>query len=218
MALSFPLSLADFFDGLRIQVALMAPSEPRQIDRTASGTILTASLGEAIWRGTIQISPQAFASNPFAIEAKLSLLDRAGSSFLLYDPRKCYPHSDPDGSLISGYSPQVASLGSNNRDMSLKGLPSGYVLTAGDLIGWTYASSPTRYALHRLVSGATANGSGVTGTFEVAPFIQPGVAVNDAVTLVKPVIKAVLVPNPQYGGGRAKVMPGASFDFVQTLD
>lgn len=216
MALSFPLGLNEFFDDLRITVAQMAPYEPRKVDRTAGGTILSASQGDAVWQGTIQIAAVNFAANPFKMEALLSVLDRAGSSFLMYDPRKCFPMSDPQGAILGSAVPRIASLSANNRELSLNDLPPGYVHTAGDLIGWQYASNPTRYALHRLVSGATADGSGATGTFEVTPFIQPGVTVGTSVALVKPVIKAVLVPSPQYGSGRAKLMPGASFDFVQT--
>lgn len=217
MALSFPLALPEFFDGLRITVAQMAPNQPRKVDRTAGGTVLTASLGDAIWRGSIQIAAENVRTNPFKVEALLSVLDRAGSSFLMYDPRKPYPAADPGGSILGSSTPQIDSVNANNREMSLYGLPPGYVLTAGDLIGYTHGSDPTRYALHRLVSGATADGTGVTPEFEVTPFIQPGVTQGTNVTLIKPVLKAVLVPSPQYGGGRPQIVPGASFDFVQTL-
>lgn len=218
MPLTYPLALADFQEKLRISVSRLWINEPRQIDRTASGSILSASLGDAVWRGTFITPPTNDRSRAARIDALLSVLDRAGSSFLVYDPSKPYPAADPDGSILGVSTPAVSALDSGDaRLLSLDGLPADYQLTAGDLIGWQYGSSPVRYALHRIVSDVQANGSGETALFEVTPFIQPGVTVSTAVTLIKPVMKAVLEPDPTYGAQRPVVAEGPEFAFVQTL-
>lgn len=217
MALTFPLPLADFWNKLTIASMRLSINEAQQIDRTAGGTILKASVGDALWQGEATLSPSTQLASATEIEALVSVLGRAGASFLLYDTMRPHPASDPDGTILSGASPVIAAMESNNREISLLGLPSGYVLTAGDMIGWTYGSSPTRYALHRLVTGVTANVNGGTGLFEVTPFIAPGVSVGASVTLSRPVMKAVLQPNPTYGQRRPVVIPGASFGFSQTM-
>lgn len=218
MPLTFPLSVADFQNTFRTVVTQFRLFTPMQIDRTANGTVLPASLGDAVWRGSFTLTPQRSESAAARLDALLSVLDRPGSSVLLFDPRKQFPAADPSGATLGSSTPVVSALDSGDaRLLSVSGLPANYVLTAGDLIGWTYGSSPTRYALHRIVSDVTANGSGATALFEVSPFIQPGVTVSTAVTLIRPPIKALLDGAPGYGARRPGLFDGASFSFVQTL-
>jgi|AntRauTorckE5430_2_1112549.scaffolds.fasta_scaffold17752_2 hypothetical protein len=213
MALSYPLSLAAFQDRAKITVAEFVINNPRQISRTAGGSQLSASLGDSVWRGSFETPPTNVRAETAAIDALLSVLDRAGSSFLVYDPSKPYPADDLTGSITGSATVTIRSLSSSDaRVMALNGLPNGFSLRAGDLIGWTYGSSPTRYALHRLVEDASG-----TDAFEVTPFIQPGASAGAAVTLIKPVMKAVLLPNPGFGSHRAVISSGKQFSFVQTL-
>ena len=66
------------------------------------------------------------------------------------------------------------------------------------------------------MGSVTANSSGLTTYFDINPPLPQGVAVNDPVTLYKPVIKAMLDPGsvrwPSYGP-----INRISFDFVQTF-
>jgi len=217
MPITYPLSLAAFQDKARITVAEFYINNPRELGRTAGGSQLSASLGDSVWRGSFQTAATNVRAQSAAMDALLSVLDRAGSSFLVYDPSKPYPADDPTGSILGASTVQVASLSSSDaRLISLKGLPASYQLRAGDLIGWTYGSSPTRYALHRIVEDVQASGAGTTSSFEVTPFIEPGVAVDFGVTLVKPVMKAVLVADPGYGMHQPVISTGKQFSFVQT--
>jgi len=217
MPLTYPLSLAAFQDKAKIAVSEFYINNPRELGRTAGGSQLSASLGDAVWRGSFETAPTNVRAQSAAMDALLSVLDRAGSSFLVYDPSKAYPADDPTGSLLGGATVRVASLiGSDARLLSLKGLPASYQLRAGDLIGWTYGSNPTRYALHRIVEDVQAGGIGTTSSFEVTPFIEPGVAVDAVVTLVKAPMKAVLVAGPGYGMHQPVISTGKQFSFVQT--
>ena len=54
------------------------------------------------------------------------------------------------------------------------------------MLHFDYGPSPTRRALHRIVEDATANGAGITGFFEVRPFLKAGTTTGLAVTLVRP--------------------------------
>jgi len=222
MPLSYPLSLADFQDVITISERGFSIRSPRKVDRTASGVPLTASLGEPVWRGSFSVPPTNNRSQAARIDTLLSVLDRAGSTFLVYDPAKPYPAMDPDGSLSSATSPTIRFLDATDaRLVGLEGIVSGgngFQIKAGDYIGWTYTvNGDTRYALHQAVEDATPNGVGNTQLFEVTPFIQPGVVVGDPVTMVKPPMKAVLEPDPSYGTARAAVSAGPSFSFVQSL-
>lgn len=202
MALTYPLSLAAFQDKFRISVAEFYLNNPRQIDRTASGTQNSASLGDAVWQGSFQVPPTNSRSEAAQLDALLSVLDRAGSSFLVYDPSKPDPASGGTGTGT------LASIsGTDRRLITITGGPT---LTAGDLLSFTYGSSPTRYALHRIV--------GISGSeIEVTPFIPDAATTGVTVTFNKPVMKAVLRPDPDYGSHRPVVSSGKQFSFVQTL-
>jgi len=217
MALSSPLTLAQFWENVRAREMTLRLHEPVEINRTRNGTVIPASLGDAIWRGSVTIAPDIDAQSVMALEAKFALLSRPGMAFLAYDPRKPFPAADPAGRVLGMAEPTIKTLNSNRRELSLADLPPGYVLRAGDMISWEYGSSPTRYGLHRLVEDVIADGSGDTAEFEVVPFIADAVTTSTAVSLVKPVFKAVLDQAPDYGAGQPAVFPGAQFSFVQTL-
>jgi len=203
MALTFPLSLAQFQDKLKISEASFFLNEPRKIDRTAGGSILSASLGAGVWKGSFTLAPQSrLASNPAETQALLSVLDRAGSSFLVYDPSRSVPAS---GGTSNGTIGSIS--GTDRRVLTITGGPT---LTVGDLFSFTYGSNPIRYSLHSVVD---ISGSDI----EVRPFIPIGASVGATVTFNKPVMKAILEPNPDYGAHRPVITAGSSFGFVQTL-
>lgn len=204
-----------FFGLLPIETSRFSLSEPVESNRLASGEVLTASLGAALWQGEVTLSRRR-SDAVQEIEARIDRLLRPGEYFEAYDVRRNGPKSDEGGVILGASTPTIDTLGGDNKSLSLTGLPAGYVLSAGDYIGWNYGSSPVRTALHRLVTGATADGLGVTPSFEVAPYIRSGVSAGAGVTLVRPVIKAKLT-SADYGGGAKVFTAGARFSFIQTL-
>lgn len=216
MALSFPLSREQFFQTLKVSEVTFRDTLPIETTQLADGTVIKASLGAALWRGTVKLAP-AYSTDAVAVEAYLSLLQRPGATFFVFDPRRIGPKADPDGTALASAAPQIASINANNRDIALSGLPAGFVISPGDMLSFAYGSSPTRYALHRVVVGATANGSGTTGQFEVSPMIRTGASAGTNVTLVRPYCKAMMTGDPDYGTGGPLISNGASFDFIQTL-
>jgi hypothetical protein len=215
-ALSFPLSRENFMNLLKVRSVTFRDFHAIEASQLADGTIIKASLGATLWSGVIQLAP-ARNEDAAAIESLLSILQRPGASFFVYDPRRIGPRNDPAGTTIGSASPVIASVNADNRQLALNGLPAGYVLSRGDMLSFSYLASPTRYALHRVVETVTANGSGSTGQFEVTPLIRTGATVGAAVTLVRPFCKAVLRPSPDYGSSVPLITDGASFEFVQTL-
>ena len=215
MPLTFPLPLSEFQDVIRVSKRGFSVNSPMNRSRTAGGVPLPSSIGEPVWRGSFEIPLTNDRSVSGRIDSLLSVLDFSGASFLVYDPAQPYPAADPDGDILGAAIPTVRALDVNDARMVAVGnLPDSYVLTAGDLVGWR---SGDQYMLHRLVSDVSADSFGDTPLFEVRPFIQPTTQVGDLVTLVKPVMKAVLESSPDYGSARAVISSGKSFSFVQSL-
>ena len=189
MAITFPLALAAFADKLRTPSVKFKLQDNDEVSGLGSGQIITHDLAPKLWTGELSTVPMR-TNEARELEALVNIVKRG--SFYLYDPRKAVPAKDPYGSLLGGSVVQINSL-PNAYSMSLKGLPAGYVLLAGDYLSFDYGS-PTRRAFHEVAETVTANGSGVTPVFEVGPFIRPGAAVDAIVTLRKPSMRAIIVP------------------------
>lgn len=219
MALTYPLTLATFVDTLLVEMATCDLPELVEQSRTAGGEQLVADMGERLWTGRIDLGKMQKAE--IGRPEVLIQVVKQGKSFQCYDRRRMFPLLDPTGSILGAASVTILALnGSDAREMSLAGLPVGYMLSAGDYLSFAYTSlSVTRQALHRVVdSTVVANGSGQTPLFEVVPPIRPGAAAAAAVTLKKPFCKAVMVAgSASPSSGRSTLYEGLGFDWVQSL-
>lgn len=217
MALSFPLTLAEFFDTLPIKSVSFDLGESIEMSQTEAGEILTAEMGPRLWRATVNIRVGQYAEIE-QVKAKINLLRYPGRSLLVHKIPLKAPQYDPTGTVLGSSAVLLHTVQSNNREIRLNGLPVGYEITVGDCLSFTYGSNPVRYAMHQVATNAVADGSGLTNLFEVTPFIEPGFVLNSAVTLIKPKFKAILVPgsfNPGESG--SKFTDGVSFEVIQTM-
>ena len=216
--LTFPLSITAFQSLLRVASATFWDPAQQQISGLGSGAVLRADVGPQLWRGTVTLW-RADHADAAAVEALLSRLQGADASFFVHDPRQVGPRADPAGVALGASTPTIHALAANNRELRIQGVPAGYVLSAGDMIAFTYSVlGNAHYALHRLITGATASGTGITPLVEVTPPIRPGAAVATPVTLVCPACKAILVPGSlRPGTATRNRTEGASFEFIQTL-
>lgn len=182
MALTFPLSLASFFDGLAFVSARFTLPEMVETNESGGGELIVADYGPRLWEIELQLRslPRADAE---ALTAKIRRLFGADASFMIGPPAARQSVSD---GTISGTQ--------NGREISLAGLSAGQVVRAGSYLSFTYGSSPTRYALHQAVETATADGSGTTGFFEVVPAVRAGANNGTVVRLASPYCKAVMIP------------------------
>ncbi len=216
MALTYPLALTDFADIL--PVAEMSFHLPEQVvmSRTGQGEVLTADIADRLWQGRITLGrlTRAEAGRP---EVLIELIRQAGRSFLIYDLHRINPRLDPTGAVLGASAVTILGLGTDARELSLAGLPAGYVLSAGDHLSFTYNSG--RYALHRIVTtSVTASGAGETPLFEVVPEVRPGATTGTAVQLKKARCKAVAIPGSVEEALRRNTLSeGMAFDWVQTL-
>jgi hypothetical protein len=216
MALTFPLDLAGLFDRLARIEATFDLGEAMLANVTGGGEVITSTHGTRLWRGRITGRGQAFIDLD-AMTARVDLVRQAGASFLVTPSHRDGPQADPLATILGAATPEVTTVHANSRDVTISGLPAAYVLTEGDLVSFTYLASPTRFALHKIVTGATANGSGVA-TVELMPPLRPGHSVPFTLRLDRPRCKAVIVPGsyqPPVHDRRGRAL--FSFDWQQTL-
>jgi hypothetical protein len=209
MALTYPLSLATWFDALPLASITFELSEAWVTSETAGGEILTSGYGTRLWGGLCTI-----ATRQHRDAERLAALGRAlrapGATFLATPTHMKVPAGVP----VLPASP-VLNAQQNGKEIKIGGLTSGDKLAAGEFIGWTYGSSPLRYALHQLVEDATAAGSGITGWAEVVPPIKPGKSNATAVVIEKPVCLARVVPG-SWGPPQVRAVLAAGFSFAWT--
>ncbi|HEV7286287.1 MAG TPA: hypothetical protein VGN75_15635 [Kaistia sp.] len=157
----------------------------------ASGQVRVKDLRSPMWKMKVE-SANMDIRRLRAISAMIGSLGGSLESFYAWDPGAQFPANDPDGSILGEAAVQIASLGADNKSLAFKGLPAGYVLTAGDLFAYDFNG---RRALHQVTAASTvANGSGVTPVFGVAPHLRQGVVTNTAVMLKRPAAEMRIIP------------------------
>ncbi|MDJ1632243.1 hypothetical protein [Rhizobium rhizogenes] len=217
MALTFPLSLANFADKLKITSVKWQLQRRDEVSGLGSGLTLTAQLSPPLWTGSVTLAPM-YHGEADRIQSLIESLDGSMNDFYLYSPRRAYPQADPTGSILGAAVPTIAALGSNNKSMQIHGLPNGYTLTAGDFVAFDYGTSPVRRALHRFVETGSADGTGTTPVLEVRPHIRPGATVGAAVTLIKPAARCFIVPDTFDPGDTQAVIAGSmAFQVMQRI-
>lgn len=218
VALTYPLPLATFFQGLSVETYGWTLTESVRQSQTGGGETLTADAAVRLWECEVSVTAGTHKTMR-QVEPLMRAVQQAGRSFMMYSPSSAFPAEDPDGTILGAATVTIDTLDADGKRLSLAGLPFGYVLTRGDMLAFSYGS-PARYALHEVVTDSvtvTAN-PGPSPLFEVQPFIQPGAAAGAAVTLIRPACKAVYVPRSLRAGSRGPVLrEGFSFVARQTL-
>lgn len=206
MALTFPLSLAAFFNDLAVVGFTFSLTESYEVSETGGGEILRMDYGPRLWQGNVTLNTRPHVDAE-RINARVEALFDARASFLVVPPH-----------MQTSLANAVLSDQRNGRELRLSGLAAGQKIERGQFLSFTYGSNPTRYALHRAIEVGTADGTGLTGWFEVSPAIRAGATNGATVTLSKPVCKAIALPgsyNPP--SLRPGIASGASFSWRQTL-
>lgn len=181
--------------------------------RSANGTTYGKDFGSALWHVGFTTGPIAN-DDAIAYEALLNSLDGVIGSFEAYDMRRAYPRLYPTGTGANNG--VLASVNANNKAITLSGLANGQKVSIGDYLSFTYGMSR---ALHQAVETVTANGSGVTGEFEVRPHLRPGWTLSPAtaVTLKAPSGLFSLVPGSVTARASGALHTVISFQAVQTF-
>lgn len=219
MPLSFPLSLAEFFDhgDMIVQFGGFHLGEAMEFAETGNGEVLTSARGERLWEGTIR-TPTIKARRQARLRAVLNALRQPGATFLVTDTEMRFPAADPQGAILAAASPVVAQVYPDRSQLSIGGLPAQYKVTAGDHISVAFGVGGARRAYFEVVQGATVAG-GVAGPLTVSPWVPIAVQAGNAAQLLNPALKAKYRPGSYSGSDRqpGRVATGLSFSWLQTL-
>lgn len=214
MAESFPLNSAEWFGALPVASMTLDPVENVVGDMTGAGEWITHEVAPALWQGEVTLGRMTPREAAHA-SVMLDLLRPPGRLFWLYDLRRPAPFADPTGRLLGANVPVLASV-PIGQTLTLTGLPVGYVLTRGDLLGFGYDGG--RRALHRVVNSFVRADLTGSATVDVSTTVRPGALAGAPVTLVKAAIPCLRVPGSiSTGSTRATITEGVSFRFVQSL-
>lgn len=176
MTITYPLNLLDSFPGWSVEFDLLYRQE---FSRTAGGVTIAKDLGTPLWQATYQTR----SLNPNELDAwraRLKGVEGSVQRFTGWPSSRCYPIAYPKG---TGMGPvdavTVASVGADNKSVTLSDLPAGYTARVGD-----YMQIGTK--LYQIVS--------VDTDFEVRPHMAPGTAVGNSVILVQPAVPMIIIP------------------------
>lgn len=210
MGLAFPVLLNDFINTLKIERMKLDIAEFADVQGTEGGEVYTSILSWPKWTAEVSFTPMSMeeARRARALMRRIGVLN----SFRLNDPERLYPVSDPDGDVVSGSNVQVHTI--DGRTLRLKGLPSGYTLTWGDL--GTITHGTTKYLFEVANDTIAASGGGVTPAFDVNPMIPENIAVDDVVLLTQP-YGCFKFLERDIGETLARTTSGVSFKALQVM-
>jgi len=211
MALPASLTLAQFSDKLRVTKASLHCPSPMQVSRTGGGEVLRARLGASLWQGEATLAFQSQRSTG-GIRALIDMLLDENTTFGISPADYYGPASDLGGAILGASAVTLSAVAANNRDLTLAGLPAGYVMSPDDLLSFPYAG---KVAFHRVLVGGTAS-SGGTVTLDVWPRVRPGWSAGAVVQLRNPYFRAVMTERDP-GASERIFHSGMSFSFIQTL-
>lgn len=215
---SWPVPQDQFFDLLGVESSTFGLPDDLSPSVTGGGDVIAHRRGARLWQGEVVLGRSEHA-NIAAQSAMIEHLLEPGASFMIHD-RRLPPPVDPaypGGVDWDSWPVAINALPAGNREIGLRGMPPGFTLRRGQLLGWQYLSGPVRHAVHRIVTAdVTADATGVTPAFEVTPFIRPGAVVGASAILAWPACKAKMLSWTP-GSGRSGVSRGGSFTWQQTL-
>ncbi|HEV7284028.1 MAG TPA: hypothetical protein VGN75_04155 [Kaistia sp.] len=185
------MASTDLMTALVVSGVTFMPSYGQETSGQAGGQIRVKDLRSPLWHMKADCSTLSLQQLRI-VRALVGGLGGSLGSFYAWDPAAQFPAADPDGSILGASNVQISGLGTTAKNLLLKGLPAGYVLTVGDMLAYDYGASR---ALHQLVTPqVVASGAGVTPEFEIHPPRRQGAAVNAAVSLVRAAAEMRIVP------------------------
>jgi len=192
VTISYPRALPAnrFRGGSRFWLERQATRSP-----TRGGLVQVAELGSPLWRVRYETAPFVGADGD-AWEAWLDSLRAGAKTFKAVHPFRRFARAYPNGydgmtKHGGGSFDGTAILEEVSEALDtveLSGLPSSFVLSAGDHLSFSPAGS--KQAFHRVVEGGTASSGVVTVTVE--PILKPGATLEISVSLASPWFKAVV--------------------------
>lgn len=183
--------IIDLLDGFPGWTTNFEPMFLQEQSRQANGVTRGKDFGTPLWRGTWQ-SRSMLPNELDAWRARLDSLAGVIVPFRGVHLARCYPILYPNGSWPTGVSfnggCQVASA--SGQSLALGGLPAGYRVSVGDMVGVVTASHAWLFRAGQTVTAL----AGTTPAFAVTPPIPAGLTPGLPATVVRPWCPMTLVP------------------------
>lgn len=149
----------------------------QETSRQARGVTLVKDLGTPLFGMSATTRP-LYPAEALSFEAVLESLDGGVHAFYATDLRAPYPIAHLDGAFTDDA--VISSIGINNKSLALSGLDSGFTISRGDYLSFAV---PGWRSLHQAMETVTADGAGISPSFEVRPHLFPGTEPGLAVRL-----------------------------------
>lgn len=206
-------NLADFNNKLNIHTYNFKLRESSIVtSQEGSGNILRADSGYRLWTGNVALATTDVSKGRM-LQALIEELQEGGNFFVITDKQASRPISWQlnDGlstSSVTMVNPQPGNVA------NLAGLPSGYVLQAGDK--FSYVRNGV-HRLHRIVGETATASAGGNVTVSVLPAL-PVISGTIGITLIDPRVTAQLIPGSVSDISIQKHrVDGISFSWIQTV-
>lgn len=212
MALTFPLSWPDTAATLPLGPSIWRVQRFEEITRSADARPWVSELAPPRWMARVSLGVMDH-QEALAVQA---LLDLHGSEhpILLHDPRRIAPAADPLGTALGAATPMIHSVDAGD-GFRISGLPAGYVLSRGDLIGVRHPDL-SHQALYEVSMPVITAGTGITPLIHVRPRPRPQAAAGQPVQLIAPQALMILQPDTfEPGEPDGFVVRGMRFDAVE---
>ncbi|MDS9467354.1 hypothetical protein RGQ15_07170 [Paracoccus sp. MBLB3053] len=185
MTVSFPYTLAHFAN--QLELTSVRPELLRFDEQSGSGDgrIWAAQLARPLWQVSGALRPRS-AAKAREINAKAAALDGSNKTFVWANPVYA-----PAAGATTLPGVTVSAIASERGRISLTGLPSGRVVTAGDYLSIGYSG---RYYFGAFAETLTANGSGNIANIEIRPYLPLGISAGAVVELGQPKMFAFIPP------------------------
>ena len=215
MALDFPLGTDQFARKLRVREFNWYRRDFVESSGTARGEIITSEIAAPKWIADVSLASY---NNRDAdeIQALFEAVLPHGR-FFLYNIRRPYPASDPDGSILGDRETMLQGIGSNNVSLRISDLPPNFILTRGDMIAFNRGPNGSQRSLHRVVDETAQAGAGGLSPFiNVRPAIKYGSAAGVRVYLKKPSALMMVAPGSFANGVTHKMISsGLTFQAIE---
>lgn len=174
------MPILDLIQTGKIKTLMFQLKFRQELSRTRGGSLRGVDHGVPIWTASFSTA-QIVVDDCVEYEARLNQLGGVIDVFLAGDTRRNMPRLYPTG--VFSDTATIATLGGDGKSMSLTGLPAGFVLSIGDYFQVTNAGVPLLFSI---MTKVTANGSGVSPVFAIAPHYDPSMTTGMAVILKNP--------------------------------
>ena len=220
------LGLPDFYDNLLISGEEFYLGESMTHSQDRAGRIYVSETGPRLWRGKVMLVGEVN-WDATRHRAYINKIMQPGVRFLIYSRANTRPQSDPYGANLAGTSPTLQHVTDDRKQVRLEGLPHRYEFKAGDAFSWSQnvvlddagevISGEYRY--HEFAEDVAVLSNNRTSLFQVNPPVSMGAVIDSPVRLVRPVLKAIYVPQTYKAPTAEGVFTvGGSFQWMQTLE